>query len=192
MTPSPLEDAERALQLNAADAAARVPAARPRGREGEPFQGLDRSGMPPVQELGRLETNALRRLSPTRNRWPELREIDERVANVERRHGEAGQRLRELREQHASAPSADADRLASWLADQKGPRPVSSIPALELEIAEAEAEVAGLEILVGRELEAKAEYVQKHRKRLVRDAAAQTSEAHERAARRRWGKPAPW
>ena len=180
MTPSPLEDAERDAALAAAEATPRAPAARPRGREGEPFEASDRTGMPPVAELGRLETNAFRRLSPRRNRWPDLVATDERVADVERRHGEAGQQLRELREQLANAPSADADRLASWLADQKGPRPQSSIPALELEIAEAEAEVAGLEILVTRELAAKAEYVEKHRKRLVRDAAAQTSEEHER------------
>jgi hypothetical protein len=131
-------------------------------------------------DLATAETNAFRRLSPRRNRWPDLVAIDERVADVERRHGEAGQQLRELREQLANAPSADATQLAAWLADQKGPRPQSSIPALELAIAEAEAEVAGLEILVTRELAAKAEYVEKHRKRLVRDAAAHTREAHER------------
>jgi len=176
----PLELAERDAALAAAEAAPRGPATRSRGREGEPFAGLDRSGMPPVQELGRLETNALRRLSPTRNRWPELAEIDGRVADVERRQGEAGQQLRELHGRRNNAPTADADRLASWLADQKGPRPQSSIPAIEEEISEVEAEVAGLEILVGRELDAKARYVERHRKRLVRDAAAHTAEACER------------
>jgi len=180
MSLDPLELAERDIALAAAEAAARVPAARPRGREGEPFVGLDRTGMPSVQDLGRIESNAFRRLSPRRHRWAALIAIDERVADVERRHGEAGQQLRELREQLANAPSADATQLAAWLADQKGPRPQSSIPALELEIAEAEAEVAGLEILVTRELAAKAEYVEKHRARLVKDAAAHTGEAHER------------
>jgi len=171
---------EEVAAVDAAAAAAPVHHAHPRGPEGEPFQGLDRSGLPPMKELAQIESNVFRRLSPARNRWPELREIDERVANVERRHGEAGQRLRELREQHANAPSADATHLAAWFADQKGPRPRSSIPALELEIAEAEAEVAGLEILVGRELEAKATFVERHRPRLVRDAAAHTGEAYER------------
>ena len=171
---------EEADAAEAEAAAAPVHHERPRGPEGEPFQSLDRTGMPPVAELGRLETNAFRRLSPRRNRWPDLVAIDERVADVERRHGEAGQQLRELREQLANAPSADATQLAAWLADQKGPRPQSSISALELEIAEAEAEVAGLEILVTRELAAKAEYVEKHRARLVKDAAAHTREEHER------------
>ncbi|MEJ7798435.1 MAG: hypothetical protein WKF42_08055 [Solirubrobacteraceae bacterium] len=136
--------------------------------------------MPPVAELGQLEANAMRRLSPTRNRWPELRAIDERVADVERRLAETAERSRELHEKHANAPSVDADRLASWLDGQKGPRPVSSIPAIDEQITEAETEAAGLEILVGRELDAKSEYVQKHRARLVKDAAAHTAEAHER------------
>ena len=68
---SPLEDAERAAML---DDAARLPVARA-ARASEPYQGLDRSGAPSLQELGRLEISAFRRLSPRRRRW---REIDDR------------------------------------------------------------------------------------------------------------------
>lgn len=173
---------EEADAVDAAAAAAPVHHSHPRGSEGEPFQGLDRTGMPPVQELGRLETNAFRRLSPRRNRWPELVAIDERVADLERRQGEAGQRLRELCEQLANAPNVDAEQLATWELDgRKGPRPQSSRPAIEAQIDEAETEVDGLEIAVGRELAAKAAYVEKHRPRLVKDADKATAEAHERA-----------
>jgi len=180
---TPFADAERDIALAAAAAAAtaeaRGPVARPRGRAGEPFAASDRSGMP--IDLATAETNALRRHSPRRNRWPELREIDDRVADLELRQGTAAQQLRALREQHANAPTVDADRLATWELDgRKGSRPQSSRPALETEIGEVELEVAGLEAAAGRELEAKAAFVEKHRARLVKDADRATAEAHER------------
>ena len=63
---------------------------------------------------------------------------------------------------------------------RQGARPQSSRPALELAIAEAEAEVSGLEVAVGRELEVKAAFVERHRGRLVKDADKATKDAHER------------
>lgn len=144
-----------------------------------PFVGADVTGMP--RDLATAETNAIRRLSPRRNRWPELAELDARVAELEQRRGDTGTRLGQLREQLANAPREDADRLAEWeVGNRKGPRPEPTTIVLERQITEAEAEVAGLETAVSRVLAEKAAFVEKHRARLVRDADKATAEAHER------------
>jgi len=133
-------------------------------------------------DLATAETNALRRHSPRRNRWPQLAAIEAHLVDLEARRGDAGERLREQHEQHANEPTAHAEMLASWeLSDRKGARPVSQRPVLEQAIADAEAEAAGLDVAVGRELADKAAFVEKHRARLVKDADKATAEAHERA-----------
>jgi hypothetical protein len=177
--PSPLDEPDRERQLDAAEqAAAKAAAATPPHRR-EPFPGVDRAGMP--ADLLAAETNAFRRLSPRRNRWPELVKFDERVAELELRGREAGGRLSELRERIARAPQQDADRFAAWEVNgRKAPRPEPQAEALERAAGEAEAEVAGLETAVGLVLAEKATYVEKHRSRLVKSADAETAKAHER------------
>lgn len=151
---------------------------RPRARP-EPFEGVDVTGMP--ADLATAETNALRRRSPRRNRWPELAEIDARVADLERRQSEAAERVRDLRERLTASPRADADALATWeLEGRKGSRPGATRQELEAELAEAEPLVAGLDAAVGRVLAEKAAFVTRHRARLVKDAEKATDAAHER------------
>ena len=144
-----------------------------------PLQGVDRSGMPPVQELARHETNALRRLSPRRNRWPELVELDQRVGELEQRHAAATERRREVTAQLANAPLLDADRRGAWeLAGRKGAEPLSTIPALEKSAAALEAEAAGLLAAVDRVLEQRQAFIEKHRERLAADAEQAANAKH--------------
>jgi hypothetical protein len=59
--------------------------ARALGYNRPPFEGLDVSGAPPLQEIARLETSVFQRFSPRRRRWRKLDEFDERIAELEAR-----------------------------------------------------------------------------------------------------------
>ena len=63
------------------------------------------------------EANVWKRLSPARNRWPEIAAFDERVAELLQRQAEKASELRDLRDREIGAPAADADRLATWQLD---------------------------------------------------------------------------
>jgi hypothetical protein len=102
-------------------------------------------------------------------------------ANFRPGTGEAQERVRALIEQRANAPQADSAAIARWeLADRKGAKPEPTAEALDRRIADAERDRDGLETAVDLALEEKAAYVQKHRDRLVKVAAQQTDEAHQR------------
>ena len=95
------------------------------------------------------ETTALRRLSPSRNRCPELAEYDRRISELGIRRQEVGAAVAELRESIPVAEDADRARLADWLTAGKGERPQPSAPVLEERLRETEAELDGLRIAEG-------------------------------------------
>jgi hypothetical protein len=144
--------------------------------------GADVQGMPEMNGVGglaELETQSLRRWSPRRNHWAEVRAFDDRVAQYERRREEISARLDPLQREFALADQVDADMVAEWIADgEKGSRPESVKPALEDEIAELRREDAGLVRAASVELARKAEYVEAHRKRLVALAHQRVEQAH--------------
>lgn len=144
--------------------------------------GFDRpGGGMPTEHLATLEQNALRRLSPRRNRWPELLALDERVAELEQRQRDTTERLQQLRERLAAEPTRHAAALAQWeLKNRKGSMPESAVEYLERAIADADAEFEGLTAAITSVLAEKTEFVEKHRGRLVKDADKATGEAHER------------
>ena len=153
-------------------------------REGTepPYDGLDRTGMPPRADLGRTERRALLGISvPRRSSWPELEQHDQRVGDVSRRHGEAQEAVRDLLQQRATAPTADADALAGWeLGNRKGAKPEPTIDTLDRQVADAERDRDGLERAVDLVLEERASFIQKHRGRLVGVAEQQTETARAR------------
>jgi len=113
----------------------------------------------------------LARISPRRNRWPELVEIDERVADLDRRQEELRGELAGLRDRRDRADEDHAARLAAWLAGGKQePRPLSEVRELEEAIVEVSAEFGAIDSLRERVLEERIAFVAKHRKRLVKDA----------------------
>ena len=109
--------------------------------------------------------------SPPGRRWREISALDEQVAALDRRAVELGAELAEVAERLQRAPDADADAFAGWeLKHRRGPRPTPTLPAIE-ELAERlKAERAGVDRARMRVLADKEAFVEKHRKRLTKDA----------------------
>jgi hypothetical protein len=132
-------------------------------------------------DLIATEENVWRRLSPARNRWPEIAAFDERVAELEMRQTEKAAELRELRDREIAAPAADADRLATWQLDgEKGPRPDPELSAIKEQIRDRQEEVDALTRATTRVLADKVEFWEKHRPRLEKDADGHVDEKHRR------------
>jgi hypothetical protein len=179
-----LSDAEleHAWKEHQADDAA-LKHAKAVGRRTEPFAGLDKFGMPPADQLARLETNAFRRLNPRRRRWEKLAGFDERVAELEQRHAAVQAHLSELLEQQRTAPDRDAEALAEWhLAGAKGERPASEVDSLAEAVRAAERDRDALQTAVESVLAEKERYVVGHRAKLAADAAKDVAAARTRYA----------
>ena len=129
-------------------------------------------------DLVATETNVWRRLSPARNRWPEIATFDERVAELEMRQAAKADELRELRDREIAAPATDADRLATWqLNEEQGPRPEPELPAIREQIQRRQEEWEALTRATTRVLADKTAFVEKHRGRLVKEADSYADEA---------------
>jgi hypothetical protein len=144
--------------------------------------GADRTGMPEMNAVGglaELEKQTARRWSPRKNRWAEVRQFDDKVAEYERRRAEISDRLDPLQHQLALADQTDADAVAEWIANGgKGFRPESVKPQLEQEVADLRREDAGLVRAASVELERKEEFVAAHRARLTTLAHQRVKRAH--------------
>jgi hypothetical protein len=128
-----------------------------------------------------FEESVWKRLSPLRDRWPEVRKFDERVAALEMRQAAVAEELRQLQDRARLAPDADAARLAEWeLGDREGDRPRPSLPGIEATIKRLRDEWEGLSHAVARVLDEKADYVEKHRGRLQGQAKDAVDEAAQR------------
>jgi hypothetical protein len=170
--------AEKVFEREAVDIHGRLDAHAARLRENQ-VEAIDRAGLP--ADLVAVETNVWKRLSPTRNRWPEIAEFDQRVAELEMRQAAKADELRELRDLEIAAPAADADRLATWQLDgEQGPRPEPDLPTIREQIQQRQEEREALTRATERVLQEKAEFVAKHRARLVKDADGHADEAHGR------------
>ena len=134
---------------------------------------------PVYRTLAEAEQGALRRFSPRRS-WPELAEHDQRIDGADRDRENVRQRIQDLRAQLTLATVQDERRLVDWLREERGARPEPSAPALEQELAQAEAELDARASIVS-ELEAEKEkFVVKHRRRLLTDATEATEAARVR------------
>jgi hypothetical protein len=134
-------------------------------------------GLP--RNLVAVEQNAWKRLSPFGNRWPEVVEFDMKVAELEMRQAEVSAELQQLRDRELVAPAADAERLAAWQLDgERGDRPEPGLPAIKQEITERQADYEALTVAIGRVLDDKASYIDRHRGKLVREADKQVEQAH--------------
>ena len=132
------------------------------------------------RDLASQERSALQRISPLRNRWPEVLAFDSRAAELDQRAAAASEELRMVMEERNAAPEADARALAEWYADgERGTRPDPTGPELDRRIAELGRERDGLRAAADGVLQEKASFVEKHRKRLVRDADAHVTKLRE-------------
>jgi hypothetical protein len=181
LTPPTLRSVESLAADVASDAEVALGAARIAKRAAESMPKPDRRLDPNFQRLTGQEQSFLARISPRRNRWPELREIDERIAELDRRQEGLSAGLVDLRGRRERADAEHAEHLAAWLAaGQAEPRPASEVRALEDAISEAAAEYAAIDSLRERVLAERIAYVERHRKRLVADAERETGEARVR------------
>ena len=112
------------------------------------------------------------RIGPRKNRWPELIAFDKRIDEIEQRRAAILAELPALIQERADEEQGFPARLAAWLEEQRGPRPVSRVEEIERRVTELQAEYEALGVLRGEALTARAEFVQKHRPRLVKDATA--------------------
>lgn len=132
----------------------------------------------PPRLIDDSRVSVFKRFSPVRNRWPEVAEFDRRVEELEQRQSSLNDELQALSEQHRASVIADKQTLAEWVASENGKRPTA--PAVEQRIEELKANRDALSHAVLRVLDEKAAFVEKHRRRLQKDAAKATEQAMER------------
>jgi chromosome segregation ATPase len=90
------------------------------------------------------EERARRRVSPRRNRWREVAELDARVARLERRQADLSAELLAAHEQFERAKEADKAALAAWVENQSGDRPLPNASGLEQRIVDLRSEYDAL------------------------------------------------
>lgn len=161
-------EAQTAVQ--AAEAASRAAESIPKPPPPRPFfDGLNE------------QRRALARLSPRRTSWPELGRFDERLEELDRRASEIAHELPLLHDQRRQAEQDHPARLAVWLAGgENGDRPEREAPKLQKRVEELQAEAAALDVLRDKVLEERVAFVEKHRRRLVKDADAAAQDAKAR------------
>jgi hypothetical protein len=139
-------------------------------------------GLP--RDLVAVEENIWKRLSPFKNRWPEVVEFDMQVAELEQRQAGIGGELADLHGRAKAAPDLDAAALAEWeLRDRKGPRPEPTLPGIQDEIKQRQASWEALSVAVAKTLDEKVRYFEAYRGRLVKQADKQVKEARARYLR---------
>ena len=137
-----------------------------------------RVAAPPVDELP-----IYRRFSPRRNRWQDVARFDERAGELERRVAALTQEIDRLQVRRREAGKADRNALTEWqLQGGQGPRPEPTVPAIEREIEERTTDRDAASQAIERVYEEKERYVDKHRKRLEREAQKWARAAHGRMA----------
>jgi hypothetical protein len=155
-------DSARFAKKKAAAAAA---AARRRAEElvPDPHQEMLRS-------LATQEQSALLRIGPRRNRWRDLLEYEERLAELEQHRTALMEEIGALSLQLRDEPGRHTAALARWMQEgENGDRPVSRVPELEAAIADRQAEHEAAGLTYDQALRERAEHVVRNRDRFTRD-----------------------
>ena len=130
------------------------------------------------------ENPILRRFSPRRNYWPDVAAYDERGRELQLRVAALNDEIARREQALTRARETDRAALTRWqLEDGKGDRPQPTVPAIEQEIAATKADRDAALAASERVFEDKAAFVEKNRRRLVRDADKATAEARARYER---------
>lgn len=125
------------------------------------------SSMPDI--FARAQRLAAARVSP-RRRQEELDRFDAQIARLEAQRSSLHEQLARLFNERDTAPAQHEQELAAWYAGGRdGLRPELPGPRIEREIAERQADIAACGLMLEETANAKAEFVERHRKRLVRD-----------------------
>jgi hypothetical protein len=119
--------------------------------------------------------------SPRRLRWKEIAKYDQRIAEVDRHQRELSEEAQRVAEELRVAPERDGDKLSTWqLTGRKGPKPESTVPALERQLADLHGAVEGMNRRRGEILDEKRQYVEKHRSKLLAECGKAAGRARER------------
>jgi hypothetical protein len=110
------------------------------------------------------------RVGPRKNRWPELEALETKVVELEQRSSALLTEVQELTARRDQEERVYPERLAGWLANPRGPRPVSGVEHLDNAINERRAEHEAVRILREQALKERVRFVERNRKNLVRDA----------------------
>jgi len=117
----------------------------------------------------------LRRFSP-RKSWPEVAAIDAKVGRLDKQRVGLSEQIGRLEQAISEARRDDQQSLATWqLAGGEGKRPLPKTPALEAELEQVRSELDATAIAEDRILREKVEFVERHRKRLIAEAAKERS-----------------
>jgi hypothetical protein len=139
-------------------------------------------GLP--RDLVATQESVWRRISPLRNRWPEVLEFDMRVVELEQRQAEIQRELADLHARANAAPDVDAMVLADWeLGDRKGPRPEPTLPGIQDDIRERQGSWEALTAAINKVLAEKVAFFERNRGRLVKQADRQAEDARARYLR---------
>lgn len=127
------------------------------------------------------EERALRLPSRGGRRWKGVAAFDERVETIQRKQETLRVEAAMLRAGLATAEQADTERLAGWLdSGGRGDRPEPEVARIEQELERIDQDIRALDRLVDEALDQKVSHVDKHRRKLTREAAAEVERAHRR------------
>jgi hypothetical protein len=125
------------------------------------------------------EQRTLRTPSRGGRKWQAIAAFDERVLGLQNQQAALRAEAAALRDRVPAAEVADMQRLAGWHeGGQQGERPHPEKAELEQRLERIDQDARALDRLIDEALEAKAEHVERHRKRLAREAAADVERAH--------------
>ena len=141
-----------------------------------------RSRWAPTREQA-TDLSIFRRFSPRRSHWPEVAAYDKRAAELQQRAAALNDEISRREEALRAASLADREALAQWqLTDGKRRRPAPTAPTIKQEIETKKADRDAALAACERVYEDKAQFVEKNRKRLVREADRATRDAQARYA----------
>jgi hypothetical protein len=151
--------------------------------------------LPADREQARIEMSEEQRVQrasrPRTRRWKGLVKLDEKVDRLTLKHSQALLRLQEAEERLRQAPEDDARTLAGWLAGgERGPRPAATVYERERDRDAARLLGEAVALELDQALEARLQYVQRNRKKMLDDAHRDVAEARERLLAQVHGLPA--
>jgi hypothetical protein len=170
------ETAIKAAKL-ALDAADRAESAPLKASEQARAEGIERV----QRELSSDEGSWLGRLSPRRNVWPELVELDAKIAKLDGEQATALADVQALEQELREAEERDRVALSQWHADGgSGERPQPSSPAVAERLERRRADLNELPDAAASAVAEKIAFVRRHRGRLVRHADERVQKLAER------------
>jgi hypothetical protein len=159
----------------------RFPPTWPTVRRMPPTEVIQR---PPTDEafqaIAGEEENALRSSTPPRSFWPDLDRYQEHITRIDQRGLELQARHQGLQEEIRRAEEADREALADVALDPEKPRPEPTVPKLEAELEAVRREQDALRLARTKVLAEKARWVERHRKKLVKEADAEAARHEQR------------